>query len=59
MTYRVADGALSSEANLQKLAQTHMQWITRVPATVGAAQAVLAEGNPQALTVRHEGFRDV
>jgi transposase len=33
MAYVVADSALSSEANLQKLAQTPMKWITRVPAT--------------------------
>lgn len=33
MTYLVADSALYSEANLQQRAQTHMQWITRVPAT--------------------------
>src|SRR6266850_457652 len=58
MTYLVADGALYSEANLQKLAQTHLKWITRVPATVGAAQAVLAQANPQALTMLHEGYRD-
>src|SRR5918992_990740 len=40
-TYLVADSALYSEANLQKLAQTHIKWITRVPATVNEAQAVL------------------
>jgi transposase len=57
MTYVVADGALDSAANLQKLAQTHLKWITRVPATVSAAQAVLAQANPQALTTRHEGYR--
>jgi transposase len=57
MTDVVADGALSSEANLQKLAQTHLKWSTRVPATVSAAQAVLAQANPQALTMRHEGYR--
>jgi len=34
MTYLVADSALYSEANLQKPAQTHMKWMTRVPATV-------------------------
>jgi transposase len=57
MTYLVADGALYSEANLQKLAQTHMKWITRVPATMSAAQAVLAQANPQALTTLHAGYR--
>jgi transposase len=29
-----------------------------VPATVSAAQAVLAQANPQALTTLHEGYRD-
>ena len=33
-TYLVADSALYSEDNLQKLAETPMKWITRVPATV-------------------------
>jgi len=58
MTSLVADGALYSAANRQKLAQTHLQWITRVPATVGAAQAVLAQANPQARTMLHAGDRD-
>jgi transposase len=49
MTYLVADSAFYSEANLQKLAQTHMKWITRGPATVNAAQTVLAQADPQAL----------
>jgi transposase len=58
MTDLVADSALDSEANLQKLAQTHMKWITRVPATVSAAQAVLAQANPQVLASLKEGYRD-
>jgi transposase len=33
LTSLVADSALSREANLAKLAQTPMKWITRVPAT--------------------------
>jgi transposase len=49
MTYVVADRALSSEANRQKLAQTPRQWITRVPATVSDAQAALAQVDPQAM----------
>ena len=49
MTYVVADSALSSEANLQKLAQTPMKWITRVPATLSDAQAALAQVDPQAM----------
>src|SRR5918992_5592388 len=57
MTYLVADSALYSEANLQKLAQTHMKWITRVPATVSAAQAALAQANPQILASLKAGYR--
>ena len=53
MTYLVADSALYSEANLQKLAQTHIKWITRVPATVSAAQTVLAQADPPALGIAH------
>ena len=57
MTYLVANSALYSAANLQKLAQTHMKWITRVPATVSDAQAVLAHADPQAMTVLNEDYR--
>lgn len=57
MTYLVADSALYSEANLQKLAQTHMKWITRVPATVSAAQAILAQADPQSLASLKAGYR--
>ena len=37
-----AERALDSEANLQKLAETHIKWITRVPATLSDVQAALA-----------------
>ncbi|HZC00045.1 MAG TPA: IS1634 family transposase, partial [Gammaproteobacteria bacterium] len=57
LTYLVADSALYSEANLQKLAQTHMKWITRVPATVSAAQAILAQTAPQLLAPLKAGYR--
>jgi transposase len=57
LTYLVADSALYSEANLQKLAQTHIKWITRVPATVSAAQALLAQADPQQLTSLTAGYR--
>jgi transposase len=56
-TYLVADSALYSAANLAKLAQTAMPWITRVPATVREAQAVLAQVDPQAMTPLQEGYR--
>jgi transposase len=57
MTDLVADSALYSEANLQTLAQTHMKWITRVPATVNAAQTVLAQADPPALASLKAGYR--
>jgi hypothetical protein len=57
MTYLVADSALYSEANLQQLAQTRMKWITRVPATVNAAQTVLAQADPPALASLKAGYR--
>ncbi|HZA28528.1 MAG TPA: IS1634 family transposase [Gammaproteobacteria bacterium] len=56
-TYLVADSALYSEANLEKLAQTQMKWITRVPATLREAQAVLAQADPQAMVALQEGYR--
>ena len=48
-TYLVADSALYSAENLQKLAETSLKWITRVPATLHEAQAVLAQTNPQTM----------
>jgi transposase len=46
LTFLVAASALSSAANLQKLAATGTQWITRVPATLREAQAGWAQVNP-------------
>jgi transposase len=57
LTYLVADSALYSEANLQKLAQTHLKWITRVPATVSEAQAALAQVNLETMAPLVEGYR--
>lgn len=57
VTSIVADRALDRAANLQQLAQTAMQWITRVPATLSAAQAALAPVDPQALASLQEGER--
>jgi transposase len=54
-TYLVADSALDSEDNLQKLAETKVTWITRVPATLSGAQTVLAQANPQTMTPLPEG----
>ena len=56
-TYLVADSALYSADNLQKLAETQMKWITRVPATLGEAQAVLAQADPQTMAPLREGYR--
>ena len=43
-TYLVADSALYSAENLQKLAETRLKWITRVPATLREAQRRLGPG---------------
>jgi transposase len=56
-TFLVADSALYSAENLQKLAETQTQWITRVPATLSAAQAVLAQADPQTMAPLTEGYR--
>jgi len=42
-TSLVAASALESAENLQKLAEPRLQWITRVPAPLREAQAVLAQ----------------
>jgi transposase len=57
LTYLVADSALYSEANLAKLAQTQMKWITRVPATLRDAQAALAQAEPSTMVALQEGYR--
>ena len=56
-TYLVADSALESAENLQKLAETSLTWITRVPATLTEAQAVLAQPDPQTMAPLTEGYR--
>jgi transposase len=57
MRYLVADSALYSQANLEKLAQTHVKWITRVPATVSEAQAALAQADWHTMASLQEGYR--
>jgi transposase len=54
----VADSALYSEANLQKLALTGSKWITRVPATLIEAQEALAHAQPETMAPLMEGYRD-
>ena len=56
-TYLVADSALYRTENLPKLAATRLTGLPRVPATVHAAQAVLAQAAPQTLAPRTEGSR--
>jgi transposase len=56
-TYLVADSALYSADNLLKLAETPMKWITRVPATLSEAQAVLAQADPQTMAPLREDYR--
>jgi transposase len=53
----VAARALYSAENLQKLAEPRTKGITRVPATLRAAQAVLAQAAPQTRTPLTEGDR--
>ena len=53
----MADSALYSAENLQKLAETSLKWITRVPATLSEAQAVLAQADPQTMAPLTEGYR--
>jgi transposase len=53
----VADSALYSADHLQQLAETPMTWIPRVPATLSAAQAALAQANPQTMAPVLEGYR--
>jgi transposase len=52
-----ADRALYRAENLQKLAETRTKWIIRVPATLRAAQVVLAQADPQTMTPLTEGYR--
>jgi transposase len=56
-TYLVADSALYSAANLQQLAKTQLKWITRVPATLSDAQAVLGQTDPQTMAPLPDGYR--
>jgi transposase len=57
-TCLVADSARSSEENLQKLADTGVTWITRVPATVTEAQTALEQVPLDAMVPLKEGSRD-
>ena len=50
-----ADSALYRAENLQKLADTNLTWIPRVPAPRREAQAVLAQAAPQTMAPLTEG----
>ena len=53
----VADRALYSADNLPKLAETSLQWIPRVPATLTEAQEGLAPAQPEPRPSLAEGYR--
>jgi transposase len=55
--YLVADSALYSEDNLQKLSETGLKWIARVPATLSEAQATLSQAAPQTMAPLLDGYR--
>ena len=57
LTYLVADSALYSAENLQKLPETRTKWITCVPAILREAQAVLAQADPQTMASLTEEYR--
>jgi transposase len=57
VTTLVADSALYSADNLVKLAESGVQWITRVPATVREAQEVLTRTNPETMIPLTDGYR--
>ena len=56
-SYLVADSALYSEGNLQKLAHTGSRWITRVPATLTEAQNTLVQATPATMIPLRAGYR--
>jgi transposase len=55
--YLVADSALYNEENLQPLAHTQSQWITRVPATLSEAHEALAGADPEMMEPLLAGYR--
>jgi len=56
-TSLVADSALYSAENRQTRGETGITWITRVPATVSAAQALLTQAAPQTMAFLLAGYR--
>jgi transposase len=56
-SYLVADSALYSAENLNKLDQSAVKWITRVPATLNEVQEHLAQPDLAAMTELTDGYR--
>jgi transposase len=56
-TYLVADSALYSADNLEKLQDTHAKWITRVPATLHEAHVALSQAEPATMSALKTGYR--
>jgi transposase len=56
-TYLVADSALYNTDHLQKLADTGLKWITRVPATLTEAQEVFTQAQPATMAALPDGSR--
>jgi transposase len=56
-TSGVADSALETADNLQKLAETQSKWMSRIPATLSAAQAARAQADPQTMAPLPAGYR--
>jgi transposase len=54
----VADSALDRAENLQKLGETGIPWITRVPATVTDAHEALAHAPPDTMAPLGEDYRE-
>jgi transposase len=57
VTYLVADSALYTAENLGHLEQSGVKWLTRVPATLSAVQALLAQVTPATMAPLTEGYR--
>jgi transposase len=55
--YLVADSALYSAENLNKLAQSETKWLTRVPATLNEVQGHLAQPDLASMTELTDGYR--
>lgn len=57
VTYLIAESALYSADTLGQLAQSGLKWLTRVPATLTEAHAVLAQADPSTMAPLSNGYR--